>query len=141
MAVHILDQVGLISPLLDHYCLADVVGSVPFGAVAMVLVPLFWPKERRRDVLLGLKRMDWAGIILLLAGSILLIVGLQEGGSFLRSWSHSLVTASLTTAAVCWIAFWSWEIIIGLHIVKQISIEPVFPIRLSTRRVYVAALL
>ncbi|KAJ2903355.1 major facilitator superfamily domain-containing protein [Zalerion maritima] len=115
--------------------------NVPFGALAMLLVPAFWPKERRRDVVLGLRRMDWLGIVLLLAGSVLLIVGLQEGGSFFRSWSHSLVTTSLTVATVAWIGFWSWELLIGLRLVAKLDVEPAFPIRLAAKRVYVAALL
>ena len=119
-------------------------GSVPLGTPAMIVVPLFWPKERHRNIRHGLLHMDWAGIFLLLASSLLLIVGLQQGGLTDKSWGHPIVTVSLTVAAVAWIAFSIWEVGIGFRwelFAKLNGVEPVFPVRLAARRVYAAALL
>lgn len=87
--------------------------------------------------------MDWVGTCFLLAGSILLVIGLQEGGSLLKSWGHPLVITSLVVATFAWLAFWAWETVIGLGMLNRLKLEvdAVFPVRLAVKRVYLAALL
>jgi len=76
------------------------------------------------------QRVDFLGVFLLLAASILLVFALEEAGSR-YPWDSAAIITSLTLACLCWIAFPFWE-----HHVEasKSSREPVFPVRLLKDR-------
>lgn len=82
--------------------------------------------------------IDFAGNVLLLAASVLLIFGLQQGGSMSFQWDSAVVTTTLTVAGMCWLIFCAWEAILYF---KFDSIQPIFPIAILRQRVLVACLL
>lgn len=85
-----------------------------------------------------LARVDWPGAVLLLAGSIVLVFALQEGGIH-YPWRSGAIIASLVVAGLCWIAFGFWESALTPG-GANIQMIPMFPIRLVKGRVVGAAL-
>lgn len=83
-------------------------------------------------------RIDWPGIVLSLAGSIVLVFALQEGGLH-YPWQSGVIIACLVVAGLCWIAFGLWEAVLTQGRLK-IQMAPIFPTRLVQGRVVGAAL-
>jgi hypothetical protein len=66
--------------------------SIPPGAIMIVLIMYIFPKNIGRQKLSGswLAHIDWLGIILSLAGSVLLVFALESGGSQ-YSWDSAII--------------------------------------------------
>jgi hypothetical protein len=52
----------------------------------------------------AISQVDWLGFVLSIAGGVLLVFAVQEGG--LRyPWKSGAIIASFVIAGICWIAF------------------------------------
>lgn len=85
--------------------------SVPISLLATVLFVLALPSSfyasrlERRSV----SNFDFLGAALLLAASVLLVLGLQQGGIGAFAWDSAVVVATLTIGSICWLALAAWE--------------------------------
>lgn len=85
--------------------------SVPAGAFVIFMFSIMFPKtgsHRETTLKRILQRIDWLGLLLCLAASIVIILPLQEGGTQ-WSWSSAPAIVMLAVGASCWIAFAGWE--------------------------------
>jgi len=83
------------------------------------------------------RRVDFVGSILLLAATVLLVLGLQQGGSATWSWNNLPVITILVASGVSWVSFIVWEVWLSR---RQGVVEPLFPLRLARKRVYMSSL-
>jgi hypothetical protein len=87
----------------------------------------------------AIRKIDVLGNVLVLAASTLLVFSLQQVGGFHYQWHSPTIIGTLSVASLSWAAFFTWELYLG---VKQVSnVEPILPLRLITRRVYLASLM
>jgi hypothetical protein len=86
----------------------------------------------------AISQVDWIGFILLIAGSVMLVFALQEGG-LKYPWDSGTIIASFVVAGVCWIAFGIWEAFLSRGILRN-SMVAVFPLRLARNRIVAASL-
>lgn len=120
--------------------------SVPLGALAAVALffclPAAFPYQGQTGVYKGFKalpskdtfkRVDFIGALLLVIATTFLVAALEEGGQE-YAWSSAFTITLLTISGVTWIAFVIWErdVTLGLS-----NMEPVFPWRLMTSRIWV----
>ena len=127
--------------------------SLPLGAVTIVLllltIPAGFPNhgqpDSRRptpDTLRSKapwKRLDLAGVMLLLVASMFLVTAILQGGDGQASWSSPMIIVLLILSGISWIAFVFWE----RYITKMQgqAVEPVFPWRFVYNRVWAGMLL
>ncbi|RFN45608.1 hypothetical protein FIE12Z_10162 [Fusarium flagelliforme] len=123
--------------------------NIPGGVLAFVLVAIFLPASEQSSQLSLIKvirskikrsnwvRIDYLGIVLLLAASVLLVFALEEGGTR-YSWNSAVIISTLIIAIVCFIAFGFWEVHVEHSSSKQ---EPVFPPSICKDRICSAMLL
>ena len=83
-------------------------------------------------------QVDWLGFVLLIAGSVVLVFALQEGG-LKYPWESSTIIASFVVAAICWISFGIWEGYLSRGISSNAMVA-VFPLRLVKNRIVAASL-
>lgn len=81
-------------------------------------------------------KVDWLGLVLLLAATALLAFALQEAGTK-YPWKSAPVISTLIVSVVCWVGFGFWEHILSS---RSKSTEPMFPLHLVKNRVVAAAL-
>ncbi|XWX02155.1 hypothetical protein V2A60_010187 [Cordyceps javanica] len=114
--------------------------NIPFGLVAMLAITNFWPPENAANMLSweAFTKIDFIGGITLLSSSGLLVFAIQQAGSQTYAWNSAQIIITLVISAVCWILFIAWQIF--LEVKSCFGIEPIFPIRLISRRVYSAGL-
>ena len=90
---------------------ATLTSSAPITLLATVLFILALPssfyasRQNRRSV----RDFDFIGAVLLLAASVLLVFGLQQGGIGAFAWNSAVVVATLTMGSICWLALAAWE--------------------------------
>lgn len=140
LARDLLVQVSGLLPL-SHVGGTNISDSVPFGALAVLGIYALWPEERRNryGVLTSVSKIDFLGNALLAVGSILLVFAMQQAGSFVWSWSSPVILWSLITSAVSWILLGLWEWYLFRRGGQRI--QPIFPMRVATARVYVSTLM
>ncbi|KAJ4298677.1 hypothetical protein N0V88_003708 [Collariella sp. IMI 366227] len=116
---------------------------IPFGALAVLGIYALWPVERREryGTTAAIARIDFLGNTLLAAASILLVFALQQAGSFVWVWSSPIIIGSLVTAGACWLLLAVWEHHLFRRGSNSNGIQPIFPMRLFTDRVYILCLL
>ncbi|KAI9710155.1 MAG: hypothetical protein M1820_002957 [Bogoriella megaspora] len=122
--------------------------NVPAGVVAIILllftIPSHFPHQDQRSdkarYSLGfppassLRRLDGLGFLLFLAACLLLLTSLQLAGLDF-SWSSAAVLSLLIISIVLWPIFILWE----WHVTRKAGVvEPIFPWRLMTNRVWMA---
>lgn len=129
--------------------------NVPIGGAIFIILFFAWPSAETKHVAAQkagaahkswyslakyLKYFDFQGLIMLAAGSVLLIVGLQTGGSDISTWSSAVVVTTLTLSATCFVslAFWIW---LRDRRFEKTKIPPLFPLRILRRRMLSAAFL
>ena len=104
---------------------------------------LFWKFPSSPKALEGgsrrLAQIDWLGVIFSLAGSIILVFPLEQGG-VQYPWNSATIISTFIVAGLSWVAFTLWETYLTLR-GHRFSVLPVFPIRLATHRVVGSALL
>jgi hypothetical protein len=127
--------------------------SVPAGIVAVIIlifsIPAGFPyhkipgatltpkNPRQSNLLASLRKIDFLGATLLLAGSLLLSTGLLEGGSTWE-WKSAESVSILTISVVLLGAFFVWEKMVTTDRWTQ---EPMFPWRFLHNRVWMGVLL
>ncbi len=115
--------------------------SVPCGAVIIALI--FWKYPTKTGASAysksALAQVDLPGVILSLAGSIMLVFALEQGG-VKYSWNSGIIIASFVVAGVAWVIFGLWEVILTSGFAKT-TMRPIFPTRLLTHRVVATAFL
>ncbi|KAK0628566.1 hypothetical protein B0T17DRAFT_588646 [Bombardia bombarda] len=118
--------------------------SVPFGALAVIGICALWPQDQRRhryDARMAVSKIDFLGNVLLILASILLIFGLQQGGSFVWKWSSPVIIWSLAASGTCWILLCVWEsYLFSRKGHGETTIQPIFPRALTADRVYLCSL-
>jgi MFS family permease len=114
--------------------------SIPPGVFAIIGWYMYWPGNRRISGFKNaLSKIDVFGSIMIAAASILLVWEIQQAGSLAAAWDSAKTVSGLVISALCFVAFWLWQF--WLHKHPEISVEPVFPIRLVKRRRFISALL
>lgn len=115
--------------------------NLPFSLIAVAGIYTLWPDDRRTryDTRTGLSKIDFIGNLLLVVASILLIFSVQEGASFVWKWSSPIIIWSLVISSICWLLLCIWEAY--LFYGSNQTVEPIFPLRLATGRVYASSLL
>lgn len=86
----------------------------------------------------AISQVDWIGFILLIAGSVMLVFALQEGG-LKYPWDSGTIIASFVVAGICWTAFGIWEGFLSRGIFGN-SMVAVFPLQLAKNRIVAASL-
>lgn len=81
-------------------------------------------------------QVDWPGVVLSLAGSILLVFALESGGVQF-AWRSAAVIASFIISGICLIGFSCWESFLTS---RSTIMLPIFPTRLVAGRVIAASL-
>ena len=124
--------------------------SAPAGALAIACILFFLPSHfpylateaRSRFwqafTWKSVQRLDLTGAFLNLAGSVLLVFALEEGGSSLP-WNSAAIITTLILSGIAWIAFVAWEGIVG-RLTENVQ-EALFPLRLLKDRIFVGLLL
>lgn len=122
-------------------CLTRFCHSVPCGALALIGIYSLWPDDCRRqyDGWAGIRKIDFVGNFLLILASILLVFGIQEAGSYVWKWSSPVIIWSLVIAGLSWILLGVWETY--LFYGRNHQIQPIFPVRLATGRVYLSTIM
>ena len=81
-------------------------------------------------------RIDFVGGATLFCSSAFLVFSIQQAGSQTFDWNSPEIISTFVLSGVSWILFVGWEI--HLDNKRFGNVEPIFPMRLMTRRVYVA---
>ena len=120
--------------------------SVPAGIVGVagliICMPSKFPhhgqpNKAQRVSMESFKRVDFPGVGLLLAATVLLVAALEEAGT-LYPWKSAYVITLLTISGLLWIVFLLWERKVTLA--ENIR-EPVFPWRFLQSRVWIGMLM
>ncbi|KAL7808234.1 major facilitator superfamily domain-containing protein [Trichoderma gracile] len=130
---------GLISMHSDWRWLFNL--NIPFGLVAMLAITSLWPREEVSHLLSweAFTSIDFIGSTALLCGSSLLVFAIQQAGSQTVAWSSPEVISALVISGISWAVFIGWEVILDSK--RHRHIEPIFPIRLMSQRIYASGLL
>lgn len=114
--------------------------SVPIGATVVIVVAWLFPKNATplRINLSSFGRIDWPGAILSLAGSVLIIYALEQGGSE-YAWDSAPIIVSFVIQGLCWAFFAAWEAFLTFRSSKS-AMLPIFPARLVIHRVIASAM-
>ncbi|KAM7215801.1 Major facilitator superfamily domain containing protein [Rhypophila decipiens] len=85
----------------------------------------------------SLAHIDYPGMVLSLAGSVLLTFALEQGGLAGYPWNSGPIVASFVITGVSFLAFgvWEWFISEMRPSDKKPKILPLFPVHLASRRV------
>jgi hypothetical protein len=75
---------------------------------------------------------DFPGALLNLAGSVLVVLGLQEAGAGAYAWGSSVVVGTLVVGCVCWLLLFVWEYYVAKKHLN--SIAAMFPLSLLSHR-------
>lgn len=131
---------------MPHFCrpaLNTNVHSAPIAAVSLILFQFSYPhpSQLRPRAIRKFSELDSPGSILLIAFSVLLVFGLNEGSIAPRGFRSALFVGPLVASIVSLIALVIWQIAIANDITLMFpkTITPLFPTRLLRNRPYVAA--
>lgn len=102
--------------------------NVPAAAVSAILVSVGLPGPKTPIRMADLARVDYLGALLSIAGAVLLVYGLQTGGST-HAWSSGVIIGVLIAAVASVIIFFGWEFRLDTMETKT-RIEAMFPLRL-----------
>jgi MFS family permease len=113
----------------------------PCGAVAALCFIIGWPNKTSTydNAARQWAEFDVLGAFLLLAASVLVVFGLQEGGTGTYSWSSSVVVATIVVGVICWILLIVWE----YYVFQKWSgkIASMFPFELLIHRPMLAGII
>ncbi|KAF4995620.1 hypothetical protein FGRMN_5011 [Fusarium graminum] len=96
--------------------------SFPYGETYQVFNPLAFRKKY--------KRVDFLGMVLSLAASILIIFALEQGG-VAYPWGSGTIVSTFVLSAILWVSFIAWERLISR---RNGTCEPMFPWSLVRNR-------
>lgn len=114
----------------------------PCGAVALLCFVLGWPKKTTAfdDSARRWREFDSPGAFLLLAASVLVVFGLQEGGTGAHAWSSDVVVGTIVVGFVCWVLLIGWEYYVYRHGLGD-RIASMFPFELLIHRRMLAGII
>ncbi|PNY25087.1 MFS-type transporter [Tolypocladium capitatum] len=129
---------GIIAQLSDWRWLFHM--NIPCGLVTILAITNFWPQEDVAHLLSwkAFTRIDFIGGATLLCSSGFLVFAVQQAGSQTFAWNSPEIICTFVLSGVSLILFVWWEV--HLESKRFRNVEPIFPMRLMTRRVYVAGL-
>ncbi|EMC99586.1 hypothetical protein BAUCODRAFT_57376, partial [Baudoinia panamericana UAMH 10762] len=83
----------------------------PCGAVAAFCFLLGWPLKTKayNESARKWQEFDYPGVLLLIAASVLVVFGLQQGGSGEYQWASGVVIATIVVGVCCWILLLLWQ--------------------------------
>lgn len=88
---------------------------------------------------------DIIGSILILCAAVLVVFGVEEGGSGRYAWSSPVVIAPLVIGCLSWPALFSWEYWLSLPCAKLKSrwatVDAIYPTRIFTHRIMLAGIM
>lgn len=115
--------------------------NLPCGAIALVCMLFTWPRgsKSRQGAWDSFTSIDFPGNLLLITATTLLVFCLQEAGTLTFAWDSPVIIVTLVIAAFSWIILVAWELFLGLR--QHSHIQPVFPLRVVTKRPYLATLI
>lgn len=120
--------------------------SVPAGIVGVAALIICMPSkfphhglpnEAQSVSMKSFKRVDFLGVGLLLAATVLLVAALEEAGT-LYPWKSAYVITLLTISGLLWIIFLFWERMVTF---AEGIREPVFPWRFLQSRIWFGMLM
>ena len=110
--------------------------QIPLTVVSALMVYIYVDKVPAVSVKESdkpsIRRVDFLGSVLLVAALVVLLLGLNSGGSIVP-WSHPLILSSFPLAAVLLCAF--------VFVEERVATEPVIPVRLLLDRTVACACL
>lgn len=114
----------------------------PCGAVGLLLFVLGWPNKTTayNDSARRWREFDCPGAFLLLAASVLVVFGLQEGGTGSYAWSSGVVVGTIVVGFVCWVLLIGWEYYVYSHKLGD-KIASMFPFELLINRRMLAGII
>ncbi|MCJ1233481.1 hypothetical protein MMC14_001439 [Varicellaria rhodocarpa] len=115
--------------------------NVPPGVIVLamlsVAMPAGFPYQAKKSdgmfrsfSVAAARKVDFLGVFLLLAASILFVTAVQEGGTEYQ-WNSAVVLSLFCISMVLWILFFCWQ---KLASGRQNTHEPILPWRLLTDR-------
>lgn len=114
----------------------------PCGAVALLCFVLGWPSKTTAydDAARRWREFDSPGAFLLLAASVLVVFGLQEGGTGAYAWSSGVVVGTIVVGIICWILLIGWEYYVYRRGLSD-RIASMFPFELLIHRRMLAGII
>lgn len=109
--------------------------NVPVAVVAAALVGVALPGPRTPIVLADLVRVDYVGAVFSVGGAVMLVYGLETGGST-YAWDSGVIVGVLVAAGVAILLFFGWEWKLDGR-EGRTRVEPLFPFRLLRNPVIV----
>ncbi|KAH6607930.1 MFS general substrate transporter [Trichoderma cornu-damae] len=111
--------------------------SGPIGLVSLLIFLVSWPGEETRPHarLRSWKRFDFAGTVLGIAASALVVFAFQNAGeSGPGAWKSAVFIAPITVGLACWMGLFAWAFAVDKWFAH--SIVPIFPVQLFQNRLY-----
>lgn len=121
--------------------------SVPCGIIPMILFTIATPRVLPNEgkVRKRIANFDIIGSLLLLCAAVLVVFGVEEGGSGRYAWSSAVVIAPLVVGCLSWPALFSWEYWLSLPSAKSrnrwATIDAIYPTRIFTHRIMLAGIM
>jgi len=115
--------------------------SIPLGCLALASILIAWPRTAGLPLSswAAIQSIDFIGIFLVLAASIMHIWGFESVSVMNYDWNSPAIITVLVLAASCWVTFVLWQLF--LESKKNSIMKPVFPFRIVQRRVMASAIL
>ena len=85
-----------------------------------------------------LAKVDWPGVVLSVAASVILVFALESGGTQ-YPWNSAAIIISFAFSGLSWVAFTLWQYYLTAQ-ASKVKMLPIFPTRLVGHRVLTAAL-
>ena len=121
--------------------MANLAPSTPISLTAMIIFGLALPRgfymarQRSRSV----ESFDFVGGFLLLAASVLVVFGLQQGGVGAFAWNSAVIIATLAIGCICCLVLFAWEWSLSQKTMDKVS--SIFPLSILARRTLAASIL
>ncbi|KAL7621261.1 hypothetical protein AAE478_008578 [Parahypoxylon ruwenzoriense] len=122
--------------------------NVPAGIAVIIALYAAWPPMPGMPGMPGMqqgggwrsiRKIDFIGNIAILSACSLLVFSLQEAGAYTYTWDSPVIVVALSIACLSWVLFLAWEVYLGLK--RFTRVEPILPLRLFFRRVYVSCVI
>ncbi|KAF4507046.1 hypothetical protein G6O67_005722 [Ophiocordyceps sinensis] len=111
----------------------------PIGFVSLTIFLSTWPKADQLPTIQrhSGKDFDYAGSVLVIAASVLVVYAFQIAGEVTESvWGNAVFIAPFVAGVVGWIALLTWEHVVETRLDHRFA--PAFPISLFRNRAYAA---
>jgi EmrB/QacA subfamily drug resistance transporter len=110
--------------------------NLPFGVLALIALFLYYPRKgvntsstSEYHGMAAIRRIDFAGALLVAAATICLLIGLTWGSNQIYDWNSIQIISILIASAVLYVLF----------IIRELfAAEPILPLTLFKKRVFAA---